>query len=315
MSLRNRRGVLLLIVLVALIVVSSALVQVAATTSRLQRQRVASAASMQRRWAVLSCERAVLPAARSILAGNDSQIAVADTIVVGGQALRLIVADEDAKVNLNAIHDGDGPDEIESAIRDLIPLGDVPAIKTRPRRRSQADATAADARVAPSRLNPNMNDDFDDDFDDAAIDLEMPPALVTWGDVFDYPTLMRTSGDLRQLAVLSQNITLWGSGRLNVWRAQDDSIVAVCRGVVQDGLARRIVSRLRESSLREIDLVLQQTVTNANDRRLLSERLADASDAYSVWIEAGDANQRVQQFTVTARKRNGRAESTTFSFP
>ncbi|QDT08814.1 hypothetical protein [Planctomycetes bacterium K23_9] len=326
----NRQGVVLLIVLVAIVVLGAALTQVARANSRaniaVQRQQRA----LQQRWGMLTCQRAVLPAGQGAFLGSDfvaKQSAklrqkyrhqIADQVELGGQKFDLLLADEDAKANLNAIYDLGGTSACEKAMRDTIDLGDSRSIQLRPQRRSLGEFDAAVSRAGSSRLGNQQSGSDQGDDDEAADEIEpgfLPPAFRSWGDVLDFDAVIQNAGDVRQIAKTTQNVTLWGTGRLNVWRASDDAIIAVCREVVQDGLARRIQQRVRTAPLSQIDLVLRQTVTNEEDRRKVSELLADSSQCASLWVEANDGQTRRQQLSVLISDETGLTRTIVFQFP
>ncbi|MGB7344298.1 MAG: hypothetical protein WBD20_08800 [Pirellulaceae bacterium] len=326
----NRQGVVLLIVLVAIVVLGAALTQVARANARasiaVQRQQRA----LQQRWGMLTCQRAILPAGQGALLGSDlvaKQSAasrkkyphqIADQVLLGGQKFGLLLADEDAKANLNTIYYLGGTTACEKALRDTIDLGDSRSIQLRPHRRSTSHFSAAISRESKSTLGLQQRGADQGGEDELADEIEpdyLPLALRSWGDVLDFDAVIQNAGDVRQIAKTTQNVTLWGTGRLNVWRASDDAIIAVCREVVQDGLARRIQQRVRTAPLSQIDLVLRQTVTNEEDRRKVGELLADSSQCASLWVEATDGQTRRQQLSVLISDETGLTRTIVFQFP
>jgi len=323
-----RRGVVLLIVLVAIVLIAAALVEVSRASSQSQIASLRARDALQQRWGMISCERVVLPAAAGLLARSDESTKQAlpataglrrprmpavltDRVLLGGQSFDLILADEDAKADLNVIYDIGGRNGCEKVLGDTLALSEMRAVRLRPRRRSFDVRTAADSRGQPSQLGgPNAGEISVSPSADS-----LPPAFATWGEVFDFNRVNDLSGDLRHIAAATREVTLWGSGRLNVWRASDDAIVAVCREVVQDGLAKRIQQRIRSTSLSQIDLVLRQTVSNEQDRRRLADLLADDSRCSSLWIEGDDGVSRVQRLSIRRPEKTGWIRTTVFEFP
>ncbi|TWT82573.1 hypothetical protein CA13_40360 [Planctomycetes bacterium CA13] len=325
----KRMGIVLLIVLAAIVLLGTALAEVSRSSSRariavLQRQR-----ALQQTWGMLSCQRAILPAAEGLMLKSDAIAAeadgnrkafpnfVSDQLRLGSQTFVLILADEDAKANLNVIYDLGGEAACQKTLRDLINLGDFRSVRLQPRRRSQNVETATDSQQKASRLGTDGDEEGDVAADESVtLDPEnLAPALVSWGDIFDFRAISSGAGDLRQLAAMTRGVTLWSSGRLNVWRASDEAIIAICRDVVQDGLARRIQQRIRGASLQQINILLGQTVTNEKDRQQLSRLLADSSQCASLWIEASDGNTRRQQLTIRMPDETGLQRTIGFEFP
>jgi len=140
------------------------------------------------------------------------------------------------------------------------------------------------------------------------------PAFRSWGEVFDLLQVNRLAGDDRQLAKMTRHLALFGTGRLNVFRATDETVLAVCKSVVQDGLAKRVLDKIRETSLGEIDLILTQTVTNPDERKSLRALLGTSSSSYSLWIETMSRNARKQRYAVRYSDENGLVQTLEFSF-
>lgn len=283
---RLRDGVILLIVLMAIVVLTTTLASVARSNTQTQITVLQKQRRLQQRVAMTTTQRAVMSVARIGFgrqsAGAPAARAFGETISIGGVKLNLVIADEDAKVNLNALYDRADRLSCEQAIGDQVPLSAQRAIDLRPRRPSGSSADRA---------------------------------FASWGEIFDYPVLVQSEGDLRVLAEMTRELSLWGTGRLNVWRASEDSIVAVCRDVVQDGLAQRLAERVRTAKIRNIELLLRQIVSNEAHRRELNARLSDSSSTVSLWIEATDSFTRRQQLSVETSDETGLRKTIRFEFP
>ncbi|TWU62891.1 hypothetical protein [Crateriforma conspicua] len=325
---RDRRpAFVLLIVLVALITSSVILVQTANQTAMFQRMTIRLNEDVQQSWGQQSLERAILPASAGLFATNiarddvdagpmfadkSQRAIVADRIVLGGQRFDLLLSDEDAKANLNAVYDFAGERACQRLVQDMVQPMQYRWLALTPERRSLADRTAKDSQREESRING-----FGDNSPTVpTVDFaNMPPAFRSWGQVFDQSQIVQQQGSLRVLAELSQNLTIFGSGRLNVWSANEAAIVAVCRDVVQDGLARRLAERISDTSLRQVELVLNQTITNQQHRQTLRQRLADASQATSLWIEASGPSRRRQSLAVRRIDDAGIYQTRRFVYP
>jgi hypothetical protein len=98
------RGYVLVMTLLVLVVAAVALSSVMAESH--QRAMAARTAQneLQRRWAALSCEQALLPRTAEILSNNGKPRArLVETLELGGQKLTLVLGDEQAKANVNLL--------------------------------------------------------------------------------------------------------------------------------------------------------------------------------------------------------------------
>lgn len=188
----------------------------------------------------------------------------------------MVLADENAKLNLNALQRLGRPGTLATSLRKVLEPNSVRALRDIDR-------------------NPSSQ------------------ALSSWGQVFDLNLLRALQGSDRVLAELTREVTLWGSGKLNIHRASASSLELACKGVVTDGLARRIVERHDESPTLNAGLLLRQTVLNETDRGQLEQLLGDGSTTFSVWIESDDGRQRSQHCSVSYLDEDGRQSTESFS--
>ena len=319
-SRRPDRGFVLLMVLVAIIVVGVALT----TTARrsLQSTLIASESqqAIQRRWGTFSCQKTLLPAASALFEVSDrstrkqqgKQVAFPsvfqDRIILGGQTFDLLLADEDAKANLNAVFDFGGLRACEQTMKQLVGAFEARSVRLLPERTSQAKKTAKQSSAQESKLAQPSNSG------EKLPTLVISPAFRSWGEVFDLVQVQRLAGDDRQLAKMTRQVSLFGTGRLNVFRATDESVLAVCKSVVEDGLAKRVLSKIRDTSLGEVNLILELTITNQEDRAKLQTLLSTSSSSYSLWIETTSKMSRQQRFVTQAPDGRGAIRTTEFSF-
>jgi len=140
------------------------------------------------------------------------------------------------------------------------------------------------------------------------------PAFRSWGEVFDLVQVSQIAGEDRQVAKMTRNLTLFGTGQLNVFRASDETVLAVCQSAVTKGLGNRVLSAIRETSIRETDLLLERTVQNEEDRQKLRVLLGSNSRSFSIWIETSTKNSRQQRFAVQSPNNFGNIQIIEFSF-
>jgi len=303
----NRRGFVLLIVLAVLVVSAVSLTTLATASHHRSLDARHARDELQRRYAVISCEQLLLPRAAELFEQQDEQwrdsgrstpppASIREQVRLGDHMIDLILADEDAKANLNALYHEADRSRVERTLRDLV----GPQVQ-------QLLALNPVVRSA-SRFRQNTADDEEDDGDDTLF----APAFHTWGDIFAIPRLRAATGDDRMLATITANITLWGSGRLNLEHAQDDTVIAVCEAVVSRGVADSLLTAYRDYPQRNVQLLLDKEVADTADRQRLSELIGRGSSAWSLWTEVTSPGFRTQKFSVLHTSPDGRRR--TFDF-
>ena len=106
----HRRGYILLTTLALLVLSSTLLVTLARATIQRSAEARQAQQDLQRRWGEISCQRALLPHAESILVNQEKlhQRAFPSyraTIQLGPQLFDLRISDEQSKANVNALLD------------------------------------------------------------------------------------------------------------------------------------------------------------------------------------------------------------------
>ena len=182
--------------------------------------------SLQRRWGAVSCQRAFLERAEDILkqlADDPSQDAdpqkphpdhATARIVLGGMVFDLLLADENAKVNLNAIYRLRNVDEVRRIVRE------------------SADAGGRlEVRLLPLRTKSTQSDQ---------------PVFESWGQVFAMNRMAQDRPVPEQLMAATTQTTCWGDGRLNLLRASEWRIERLCRMVVAPTAIDRLLEWRRQ---------------------------------------------------------------------
>ena len=120
--MQHRKGYILLTTLGVLVLSSTLLVTLARTSIRRTLEARQMQDDLQRRWGQISCQRALLPHAEMILSNQERlhQQAFASyraSAKLGSQVFDLLLADEQAKTNVNAMLDLTGKTQAESHLR------------------------------------------------------------------------------------------------------------------------------------------------------------------------------------------------------
>lgn len=231
----SQPGFVLLLTLVVLALAAVVMVDV----SRRGVEHAAAAAEaghdLQRRWGVASARAAVLPRVDAILDDERrrrgepvAELAVA--LDLGEQRFGLVVADEQAKVNLNAVYREHGLDAATRAVAAAVgsapgsPIADL-----KPDPRSGRGGGPAIAGTIAEEI-PGM--------------LPGAAAVVpfgSWSQVFRDPApdaLLRTDEDRRRPVA---SVTCWGDGRLNLMRASRDAIASRAGRLLSSGDIDRLI--------------------------------------------------------------------------
>ena len=231
---------------------------------------------LQRRWAVTSCRRALLPKAERVLAAVDS---ASDGLSearldlrLGGMPIELVFGDEQAKVKVDVLYNDGGRAGTEVALRELALAG-----------------AAADVRVA---LRPGHERPVSDSDEPNKVEQEDEVERFTsWSQVFgDTPAaaLVRRGAGGRSAVA---EVTCWGDGTLNFRRASAAAIGRACPKSLGGTGAARLV-RIRQDDP-EVDLTdaLEQLELTDDQLAQVEERLTDESSCYSLWIVARAAGR------------------------
>lgn len=304
-------------VLLVVLAVSVLVLTVLGTLANLSLQRGLQAADAQRglqmRWGALTLQEAMLRQADNAFTIREERIAatqpgaapppatIRTVITLGGVRFDLLLGDEDAKLNLNALYHHAGQQKAGQALSRSNPaLGR--AIRSAP-------------AVKPLLLSreSRLISPASEDSEDQPIILA---AFRSWGEVFDLGQLDRLGGGPAALANVTTTTTCWGSGQLNFRRASDDAILAVLGSVVQDGGAQRILKKYRRNpTVADLNTLLETEVSNRSDRRELARLLSETSANFSLWIHASArSGQPLQRFVVMNRDDEGVTRYEQFAF-
>ncbi|MFZ5828655.1 MAG: hypothetical protein ACOY3P_01135 [Planctomycetota bacterium] len=303
----SHRGFLLLVVIVCIVLAGLAMVGVARHSLRLAEDAVTAQRELQLRWGAVSCQRTLLAVAPSLFTGLEKRHRDANTagpapssararILLGGVRFEMLVADEDAKANLNTIYHRGGRGAAEGAARrlsanPLLPVWLVPELAS----------SASQAR----RPRPQ------EESEDAP---PVPPAFNHWGQVFDLARVPPVIDATTALPAATSRLTCWGRGRVNIARAPDDALIEVCRVAISETAARRLVREYRETPLRGIPQLISLAGVRPREAADLAELLGRESYCYSVWVDAATPQRRMHSLAVAERDDNGALRTWRYEF-
>ncbi len=316
-----RRGYVLLLVLAVLVLLVTALAQLSTISIRRALAAADAQVRLQQRVGAESIERALLPRAAALFDTrqqaaeqqlqfgettgplDSSRYRIRDAVTFGGITFDVVLADEDAKLNLNRVYHAAGKSRVDQAVRDLVGPIAARAARTLP-------------AVRPIPESPlGGRDESEDAADQAAAAEEIPRAFRSWGEVFDLRRLAAVSGSDAALPNVTEQITCWGGGALNVPRASDEAIRAAAACILSDGAARRLVSRYRDNPAVPLEVLLVGEATSESERIALRRLLGQSSTHFSLWLDASTpARRSLRRFSVMRLTDDGITTNERFSF-
>jgi hypothetical protein len=274
-----------------LVLAATLLVAVSRAAGRAGMTARAAEEELQHRWGVVSCRKAVLPYVEAMLTSLEQErrrsVPRFETAVkLGGVTFELILADEQAKANVNAILEESDAMRTETRVRQALSgsgLGN--RIKLRPTQGEVVQVVRAGVAVAttgptsrPARAASAL-------------------AVASWGQVFDAVPpgqLVRPMPGSRLAPV--DVLTCWGSGAVNVRRATDEALkLAAGRSLSGAQIGRLIDARDKLWQRRPGDAgfdespaeKLKELMTKSSGESLANKGnlgLVDGSSCHSLWV-------------------------------
>jgi hypothetical protein len=258
-AIRVRDGYALVLVLSMIVIAALMTAGLARSSLSLALDGIQAEDDLQRRWASAGIRQTVLPRGQAIL----DSLAADDTVVpapsvldldlnLAGHTFHLVLADEDAKLNLNMVYYARGIEEVSRHLR-------------------QANRTRLTVRLRPYR---------------GAADDEQLPVFDSWGQAFDCRQANDTPSLAADLQSLTRHFTCWGSRRLNFRRATDESLRRACDVAGAAPSADKLIELRRNADPRRLDEVLNRLQLNDRERSSLAALLATDSTCLSLWTSS-----------------------------
>jgi Tfp pilus assembly protein PilX len=318
MKVRSRqpRGYVLLMTIALLVLASTLLVAVgrSAVDHVLLARRDQD--ELQRRWGIISARSALLPYSEEILSrleasDNASHPSYRASIHLGDSQYTLIISDEQAKANINALIDDTDKSAVEDEIREVLSgsgLGNSVILRLSPVADDSASSSAqSDSQIGPTRWVTGLGQIFDN----------IPPEKLTGRD-----------DDTGAAA----DVTCWGSGAINLMRAREPAMrLALGRELTKLEISRLISARDALTQISRTDRLTVDESTSSSPpkgdadpiHRLLDAATIDPkersqlqltahSTCHSLWIIVQDRQRAWRSLYVADESDPARAQLGSF---
>ena len=276
---------MLIMTLVMISVAALASVGLARRSLLFAQQAIESQRDLQRRWGARSCRELVLENAASLLTDLEelhidkdqpwpAPATASAVITLGGMEYRLWLSDEDAKLNLNTL---------TSRMRD--------------KRRQFLFELIED--FAMLELKPDLG-----------VSAQQRKIWFTsWGQVIPMDRVWQQQS-IQPVIGLTQQVTCWGSGKLNLRRVSDQVLLLVASEVIDQETASDLLELRREAPEVEVREVVASLALRRSEQAKLRRWLTDESSCFSLWLELEDRGRRRYHHWVQGDRAAGPQEST-----
>ena len=284
--MRPRRGYVLVMVLALLVLSATLLVALSRVAGRTALAARSAEEELQQRWGVASCRKAVLPHVEQILSALEQErrrpvARFSISVRLGGQTFEMILADEQAKANVNAILENSDATRAETRIRQgLTGSGLSNRIKLRPTVGAVMTQIANPTTAPTSRPVVSSNG----------------LNLAGWGQVFEGVPPVQLIGTMPGSRMAPVDLlTCWGNGAVNVKRTTDAALnLAAGRSLSGVEIGRLIEARDKLFEKRPVSSFAQSPVEALKELivKSIGESLknkgnlglVEGSSCHSMWI-------------------------------
>lgn len=284
---KPRRAVVLLMTLALIALASLAMTRLANQSMETVRQGVSAQHDLQRRWTEKSCRITLLQRSEELFAASDQLVKqqgegwplpriLSLELTLGGQSTTVVMRDEDASVNINQLH-VQAPQQLPTII-----------------------AQSALATRAPIRLRP-WRSPRPDRF----------AAFSSWGQVVDLSRIGHRGSIRETLAPISDTLTCWGQGRLNLSRASDDAVRLVVEPILDPAKTAELI-QARRGFDGELETLWGTLELHRTKQLQLNRVLGTRSQSFSMWLVHPTAGRPQSTLMVSQSGTRGARSTSTW---
>lgn len=277
---RRDRGFVLLWTLALLMLASVVMLDLTRRSARSAVQAVQAQDELQRRWAMISCRKAMLRQAEAMLARAEEKkhttvTAASASQQLGEWQLEVVVSDEQAKANINSLYAALGARRTIPVVQRLAAAVSVFAqlnLRPDPRAAIDSDSTNEGEPSAPQ---------------------SGPPPFSCWEQIVESSDPNRTR---EQADALARGLTLWGDGRLNVRRATPESIRLFLEPHASSIQIARLLQARQERPNEKLEQWMAALELTPEESAAMGQWLTDQSSCYSVRITARNGQRTYSEW-------------------
>lgn len=288
----ERHGFVLVMALVMIAVAGIALAGFARKSLQFVQSVAAEQDKLQHRWGMISCENVLLQQSEFLLFKKDLRLSVREPIWplssqiegqfrLGGLEYKVLLADEDAKINLNMLHHRSAqlPRIVQTQFQET------------------ANTAGLTLRMLPLRV----------------LDLEAKlPVYHSWGQIFTPPA--NTDSNTSSIIKATYQTTCWGNRKLNLKRASDEAIRVVCKRIISNKTIDALLERRQELKSGEPRIVLAGIDMRASEKTKLHRLLSNRTNCYSLWVTTQNKSSRHTTLFVDRPGRGFKSNRLTFTW-
>ena len=300
---QREHGYMLVMTLLLVALAGTALAAVARGSLREAVTATRALDDLQRRWAVRSCQTTLLVRAEDILLDAEAQrigpVPALDVeLRLNGEIYHVVLADEQAKANVNTIHTRLGDEQTRYAVTELLAASHAQGralLRPRQTGHRQRDADDAERTLISSVLDQQPA------FGCFAQILSPPPSATDPMRIGDW---LAGRGDFR--AAASRHLTCWGDGRVQIRRASRQVLQSVCLPLLDLGQVQAILDIRSTRPGLSVAQALEELELKPEQRSALMELLTTESRCHSLWVSAQADQRRWHHLRVRERLAGSR---------
>ncbi len=294
----RRQGFVLVMVLILLTVAALSLAGLARRSLQIAADAADAQAEFERKWQTATLQQALLANADAILrshhaasldtAAEDGEAVWPETALVEGRIdagryeYHFVLADEDAKVNLNQVLRQD-----RDALRTVV-------MQLRP-----ASTSHALIPVPVESLPRDKRGRY---------------VLQSWGQVFVPAESGFGKSGGRLIRDATRQLTCWGSGRLNIVRATDESIQVLCGLLLSPRVVDRLLKTRADGGVASLEDLIGRMELKAEERFIFQRLLTDRTNCFTLWLTISNGRREWTKLVVSQSDRGNPAMFQSFTW-
>ncbi len=303
---RKNHGFVLLMVLVVLAIAGTIL----ATSARRSGQRaldtIEQVRQVQLRWGSISCRDIAFTNASDIFeqAAEYQDIKsrqVRKPITLGSIQFDLILSDEQAKANINLLAARFGSQGLTATMRELqADQREILRVMLKPGKKHESLQFAPRSKRGRKRAERNK------------IPTAVPVVYESYDQLFlfDHPSQLLRE-DPEQISP-SDRITFWGDGKLNLARADVETLRAVLTGLVTEDQIVTLANCDPNDPTFSLQQVIDTSELDTEKAELLMIFLTDKSECFSLWVIGSVPTRRYYRLFIADKNIHPAKRSSSF---